>query len=140
VVDARDDPRAEVLLLGDLADEEVVLVVAGDRDGEVGAVDARALEDPQLGRVAVLDRVLELLLDSQVARAIALDDRDLVVLGDQLACQVPADLAGAGDDDVHAATPPAPVRTSRSRTASGRWCACPARRTTPRAPGPSLAR
>ena len=63
----------EVLLLGDLADEHVVLVVAGDRDHEVGALDAGALEDPQLGRVAVLDGVLELLLDDQVAAAVVLD-------------------------------------------------------------------
>src|SRR5919198_1299150 len=77
VVDARDDPRAEVFLLGDLADEEVVLVIAGHRDGQVGAVDARALEHPQLGRVAVLDGVLELLLDGQIARALALDHRHL---------------------------------------------------------------
>ena len=67
VVDAGDDPLAEVLLLRELADEEVVLVVAGDGDRQVGAVDARALEDPELGRVAVLDGVLELLLDGEVA-------------------------------------------------------------------------
>ena len=90
VVDAGDDPVAEVLLLGDLADEHVVLVVAGDGDHEVGALDARALEHPQLGRVAVLDGVLELLLDRQVARAVALDQRDLVALGDQLAREVAA--------------------------------------------------
>src|SRR3712207_8826291 len=34
VVRARDDALAEVLLLGHLADEEVVLVVAGDRHDE----------------------------------------------------------------------------------------------------------
>jgi hypothetical protein len=44
VVAARDDPLAEVLLLGDLADEDVVLVVAGDRDDEVGALDPCPLE------------------------------------------------------------------------------------------------
>ena len=56
-----------VLLLGDLADEDVVLVVAGDGDHEVGALDAGALEHPQLGRVAVLGGVLELLGDGPVA-------------------------------------------------------------------------
>src|SRR3712207_7100835 len=44
VVDAGDRALAEVLLLGHLADEDVVLVVAGHRDHEVGALDARALE------------------------------------------------------------------------------------------------
>src|SRR3954454_8086902 len=101
VVDARDDPSDEVLLLRHLADEDVVLVVARDGDDEVGALDARALEDPQLGGVAVLDRVLELFLDRQVAAAVVLDQRDLVPLADQLAGEVPADLAASGDDDVH---------------------------------------
>ena len=75
VVDAGDDPLAEVLLLRDLADQQVVLVVAGDRDHEVGALDAGALEHPQLGGVAVLDGVLELLLDGQVAAPVLLDRR-----------------------------------------------------------------
>ena len=56
-----------------LADQHVVLVVAGDGDHEVGALDAGALEHPQLGGVAVLDGVLELLLDRQVAAAVVLD-------------------------------------------------------------------
>ena len=63
--------------------------------------DARPLEDPQLGAVAVLDGVLELLLDAQVAAAVALDERDLVALGDELAREVEADLAAADDEDVH---------------------------------------
>ena len=46
VVDAGDDPLAEVLLLGDLADQQVVLVVAGDRHDEVGALDARRARAP----------------------------------------------------------------------------------------------
>ena len=69
VVAARDDPLDAVLLARDLADEDVVLVVAGHGDHQVGALDARALEHPQLGAVAVLDAVLELLLDHRVARA-----------------------------------------------------------------------
>ena len=93
VVDAGDDPLDAVLLLGHLADQDVVLVVAGDRDHQVGALDAGALEHPQLGRVAVLDGVLELLLDDAVAAVIGLDQRDLAVLGDQLPREVPADLA-----------------------------------------------
>src|SRR5207253_2657970 len=80
----------------------VVLVVAGHGDDQVGPLDAGALQDPELGGVAVLDRVLELLLDHQVAAAVALEQRDLLPLVDQLARQVPADLAGAADDYVHA--------------------------------------
>src|SRR6185295_8765478 len=93
-------PLAEVLLLGDLADQQVVLVVAGDGHDEVGALDARALEHPQLGGVAVLDGVLELLLDGQIAAPVLLDAGDLMALLQQLAREVPADLPRAGDDDV----------------------------------------
>ena len=101
VVDARDDPLAQVLLLGDLANEHVVLVVAGDRDHEVGALDAGALEHPQLGGVAVLDGVLVLFLDHQIAWTRGLDQRHLVALDDQLAREVAPDLARADDDHVH---------------------------------------
>ena len=89
--------------LRDLADQHVVLVVAGHRDHHVGALDPGPLEHPELRGVAVGDVVLELLLDRQVAAPVALDHRHLVVLFEQLAGQVPADLAGADDDDVHQA-------------------------------------
>ena len=91
--------------LRDLADQHVVLVVAGDRDHHVGALDPGPLQHPELGGVAVGDVVLELLLDGQVATAVALDHRHLVVLFEQLAGEVPAHLAGADDDDVHSARP-----------------------------------
>ena len=44
--------------------------------------------------------MLELLLDGQVALAVGLDQRHLVTLVDQLAGQVPADLAGPDDQHV----------------------------------------
>ena len=105
VVDAGDDPLDEVLLLRHLADQHVVLVVAGDRDHHVGARDPGPLEHPQLGRVAVLDVVLELLLDRRVALAVRPRSGSPRALLDQLARQVPADLAGADDDRVHGARP-----------------------------------
>ena len=95
----------QVLLAGDLADQHVVLVVAGDRDHHVGALDPGPLQHPELGGVAVGDVVLKLLLDGQVAAAVALDHRHLVVLLEQLASQVPADLARSDDDDVHGLLP-----------------------------------
>src|SRR5215217_4832807 len=91
VVDASDDSLAEVLLLGHLANQQVVLVVARDGHDEVGALDPGPLEHPQLGGVAVLDGVLELLLDGQVAAAVLLEHGDLVALLEQLARQVPPD-------------------------------------------------
>src|SRR3954454_16497465 len=121
VVDPGDDPLDGVLLARDLADQHVVLVVAGDRDHHVGSLDPGPLQHPQLGGVAVGDVVLELLLDGQVAAAVALDHRHLVFLFEQLASQVPAHLARADDDDVHQeaslAAPPEASRTAPSRTA-----------------------
>src|SRR3954453_2367843 len=103
VVAARDHAVDAVLLARDLADKDVVLVVAGHRDHEVSALDPGALEHPQLRAVAVLNRVLELLLDRPEAVAVVLDHGQPVALADQLASQVPADLAGADDDHVHLA-------------------------------------
>src|SRR3954468_4772878 len=55
VVHARDQLRDAVLLLRELADHEVVLVVAGDREDEIGGpLDPRGLEDVELGRIAVV--------------------------------------------------------------------------------------
>ena len=143
VVAAGDDPLAEVLLLGDLADEDVVLVVAGDGHDEVGALDAGALEHPQLGAVAVLDGVLELLLDAQVGAAVVLDERDLLPVADELAGEVEPDLAAADDDDVHQAGRDLGDRLLEHRDAElrrRRSCAGPARRTSPSAPGRARAR
>src|SRR5512139_301316 len=117
VVDSGDDPVDEVLLLRDLADQHVVLVIAGHRDHHVGAGDSRSLQDPELGGVPVLDVVLELLLDRGVAIAVVLDHGHLMTLVEQLPREVPADLAGPGDDDVLALAHrlvPAASRTSFS--------------------------
>src|SRR6266511_4982249 len=68
VVHARDHLWDLVLLLGDLADDEVVLVVAGDREHEVRRpLDAGPLEDEELRRVSALHDVLELLLERREA-------------------------------------------------------------------------
>src|SRR5919198_30281 len=101
VVAARDHPLHAVLLPRDLADEDVVLVVARHGDHHLGPRDSGPLQDPQLRPVPVVDRVLELLLDHREARGIGLDHRDLVALADELAGEVPADLSGAHYDDVH---------------------------------------
>src|SRR5262245_16345694 len=100
VVDPRDDPVDQVLLLRHLADQHVVLVVAGHRDHQVGARDPGALQNPELRRIPVLDVVLELLLDGQVAVPVVLDHGHLVSLVEQLPGQVPPHLPGPGDDDV----------------------------------------
>ena len=102
VVDPGDHLRHAVALLGELADDEVVLVVARDREHEVGRpLDAGALEHEELRRVSALHDVLELLLERLEAVRPLLDQRDLVVGAQKQAREVGADLAPAADQHVH---------------------------------------
>ncbi len=91
-----------VLLAGDLADDHVVLVVAGEREDDVGRTcDAGPLEHEELGRVAALHLVLELLLERVVAVAPLFDQRHLVPEAEERARDVRTDLAATRDDEVH---------------------------------------
>ncbi len=104
IVDAGDHLRDAVLLAGELADDDVVLVVARDRDDDAGRpLDACALEDEQLRRVAVDDDVLELVLEPLEPVAALLDQGDLVPEAQQAPRQVRPDLPAARDQDVHQA-------------------------------------
>ena len=103
VVDARDHLVDAVLLARDLADDHVVLVVAGQRQDEVRrTLDARAFERVELGRVADLHLVLELALEHLVPVAALLDQGQLVAEAEQRPRHVRPDLAASGDDRVHA--------------------------------------
>jgi hypothetical protein len=144
IVHTRDHLGHVVPLARDLADDEVVLVVAGDAQDEVGGPgDPGLLEHVQLGRVAEQHLVLELLLQPLVAVRALLDQRHLVAHAQQRAGDVGADLAPAGDDHVHQAVDLLRL-LCEARTASasteiavcvGRRCACRAARRTPRARG-----
>ena len=76
-----------------------------------------ALEHEQLGRVAALHLVLELVLEPVEAVAALLDQRHLVPEAQERARDVRADLAAACDDDVHQAVARAPG-SSQARTVS----------------------
>ena len=104
IVDARDHLLDAVVLARHLADDDVVLVVAGDRDHEIGRPrDSGPLQDEELRRVAELRAVLELLLEALPAVAPLLDQRHLVPEVEDALRQIGADLAAAGDEDVHLA-------------------------------------
>ena len=111
-----------VLLAGELADHEVVLVVAGDREDDVGrTLDPGALEHVELGRVAAhRNRARTPPRAARVAVAALLDQRHLVAHLEQRAGDVRADLAAAGDDQVHQASVRTAAGTSQARTASTR--------------------
>ena len=91
------------------ADDHVVLVVAGEREQDVGRPrDPGALEHEELGRVAALHLMLELVLEALEPVAALLDQRHLVAEAHERAGDVRADLAAARDDDVHQAVTFAP--------------------------------
>ena len=93
VVDARDHLLDPVPLSRDLADHDVVLVVAGHGDDDVGrALDPGPLEHVELGRVAADEAMLELVLEALEAEGALLDQGDLVAVADQRAGDVRADL------------------------------------------------
>ena len=118
VVHARDHLRHAVLLLRELRDDHVVLVVAGEREQDVGRPrDPGALEHVELRRVAALHLVLELVLETLEPVAALLDQRHLAAEAHERAGDVRADLAAARDDDVHQARTFAPG-ISQARTAS----------------------
>ena len=142
VVDAGDDPLAEVLLLGDLADQQVVLVVAGDRDRRGRRAGCRRARAPTArSRRRTGRRARAPARRSGSGGGPARCSVTSWPFVEQLAREVPADLAGAGDDR-RTARPSAlrrapPARAARSRSASGRSSAGPARRTRRRARGSS---
>jgi len=102
IVHAGDHLLSAVTLARHLADDHVVLVVARDRDDEIGwPGDARALEDEELGRVTDDRGVLALLLELDAPIPPLLDERHLVSHATQRTRQVRADLAGACNEDEH---------------------------------------
>jgi hypothetical protein len=118
VVDSCDHLLDAVLLLGELPDDDVVLVVARDGDDDVGrSGDAGALEDEELRAVAVDRAVLELLLQPLEAGAVLLDERDLVVEREERAGDADPDLAPADDDDEHQTRSPPSADSLRASMA-----------------------
>ena len=113
VVDPGDHFRDAVLLAAELADHDVVLVVPGCGDEQVGrALDPGALEHEHLGRVAADHLVLELRLELVEAVGLLLDQRHLVAAAQQRAREVRADLATTRDQDVHQTVAPSVARTA----------------------------
>src|SRR5450759_3602913 len=96
------------LVLGQEAGDEVVLVVPGGRDEDVGAVCPRFEEYRRLVDVAAqnadLAPALELPRDGLTALAALLDDGDVVLLADVASDPTP-ERACACDDDPHAFHP-----------------------------------
>ena len=106
VVHARDHLRNAVLLPRKLADDDVVLVVAGEGDDDVRRpAEAGLLEDEDLGRVAVDRAVLELLLEPLLARLLLLDEHELVAERKQRPGDAHPDLPSTHDDDEHQLAP-----------------------------------
>ena len=102
IVHAGDHLRHAVALLRELADDEVVLVVPRHREDEVGwPLDPGSLEDEELGRIAALDDVLELLLERGEPVAALLDQRHLVTRPQEQTREVRPHFPASGNEDVH---------------------------------------
>jgi hypothetical protein len=103
VVDAGDHLGGSVLLLGQLRDDQIVLVVTGEGGDHVGRPrDAGPLEHVDLGRVAEHHLMLELVLEPLETVTPLLDQRHLVLaVCEKDARKVGADLAASRDEDVH---------------------------------------
>ncbi len=97
IIDAGDAARLRFLLREE-HDDEIVFVVAGIGDDDVGAADSRRVEDHRVATIAddrhlSIDQTLEHLglpLD-------LLDDHHLMALVDQRAGEIGADFAAADD-------------------------------------------
>jgi hypothetical protein len=111
VVHPGHDPGDGELLLGQQADHQVVLVVAGDRGHHVGLAHADAVEAVDLAGVGLVPGdVGRLAGDPGLLDPLGLDldDVDLVAGLLQLAADERADGPTAGDDDLHLACTSAP--------------------------------
>ena len=106
VVDARDGARHVEVVLGHLADDEVVGVIAGHRGHDAGPVGARLGEVRALAAVTVDDHRAQLVADALRAARVLLHEHQLMALGQQLLGQVEADAAATDDDHEHVSVLP----------------------------------
>ena len=88
-------------LLRELTDREVVLVVFGQRDEHVGAVDLGILQHIVPGGVAVVDRQAVAGGQLFTVAAVFVDDGELVTVLFQVLDEEVGLLIAAGDDDMH---------------------------------------
>ena len=101
VVDACDGSGHVEVVLGHLADHQVVGIVTGHRGHDRGAVGAGLSEMGTLTAIAVDDDGAQLVADVLGTARILLHEDQLVALGKELLGQVEADTASPYDDHEH---------------------------------------
>ncbi len=101
IVDARDGEGNLIARLGDLADHQIVVVVARHRDHQIRALSADLIHRARLAGVTTKHRGSQILLQAFEAHRILLQQQHLMSLLDQTLRQVIADLAAASNDDIH---------------------------------------
>ena len=116
VVDAGDRARHVEVVLRHLADDKVVLVVAGHCRHDVSPVRARLAEVLALAAIVGDHDRPDLVGDLVGPRTVLLHQDDFVAGLDQLLGQVIADLATANDQNEHRLRLPARVRLGRRCT------------------------
>src|SRR6202043_3918647 len=101
----RDTAGGRVLLRDD-AHDQVVFVVAGVGDDDVGALHAGLHQDVRIAAVADdRDVALEQVRHHLRFARILFDDHDLVLLFNEPACKIRADFAAAYDENEQRFTP-----------------------------------
>ena len=104
-------------LLGERRGDQVDLVVLRDTGDQLGPIDASRPQDRGV-RAAPDDRLdVELLAERAGDHLVLFDDDDVVVLGAEPLSEVPADLAGSDDHDMHSG----PACTISGVATNGRW-------------------
>src|SRR4051812_21342936 len=101
VVHPRDRARHVEVVFRHLADDEIVLVVAGDGRDDVRPVRPRLAEVLALAAVVRDHDGPDLVRDLRRARGILLEEDDLVARLDELFGEVEADLSSADDEHEH---------------------------------------
>ena len=102
IVDARDRARTVEVVLGHLACDEVVLIIASDGGHDGGAVGTGLLKVRALATITIDHDGSEFVSDPARVLGVLLHEDHLVALGEQFLGQIEADATSPDDDDEHA--------------------------------------
>src|SRR5204863_354581 len=116
VVDSGKDTAHTELAFGQQGQDEVVLVVSGGGEDQVGGVGAGALEDGRFAGVAMHQPVQVLGAEQVQPAPVLIDDGDLVAGGGEQMGGLLAEPARPGNEDVH--VPKSLSRKERRRSSA----------------------
>ena len=101
VINAGDRPTDMKLLLGDLTNDEIVLVLPGDRNDDISARCPRGDEGASLCGIARDGHCAENFIDLDNPVSIPFDQKDFVSFGQEMLRKLETHFASSRHDDVH---------------------------------------